>query len=262
MGPSLIVLYHARSGRTSDMYSPHACAHAGVHRGATPPANPSPNRRLRTSPSWSQAPSAAAMALKKLGVALKASLEKLFGPTLHLSASTIELTFPTAFERLHTSFFRTKITSWMAAQEEDYRCALPFVSSSGYTGCRGCVALYWAGLACVSCVMLLLRAAGRRGDVAAHKTWVFVRASMKADAMLSRFGTAVCSLISEVPVEIGFTRSQAVSSKAMPIPTSSPHARPIHDHALTDASVHAVQIHHHGSGCYPDTLVQDLHLPR
>ena len=61
------------------------------------------------------------MAVKKLGVALKASLEKLFGPTLHLSGSQIELQFPTAYERLHTSFFRTKVTSWMAAQEEDYR---------------------------------------------------------------------------------------------------------------------------------------------
>ena len=34
----------------------------------------------------------------------------------------VELTFPTAFERLHVGFYRSKITSWMAAQEEDYRC--------------------------------------------------------------------------------------------------------------------------------------------
>ena len=53
---------------------------------------------------------------------LQESLEKLFGTTLHLSASTIELTFPSAYERLHSTFFRTKVTSWMAAQEEDYRC--------------------------------------------------------------------------------------------------------------------------------------------
>ena len=52
------------------------------------------------------------------------SLEKLFGSTLHLSGSTIELTFPSAYERMHSTFFRTKITSWMAAQEEDYRCTL------------------------------------------------------------------------------------------------------------------------------------------
>ena len=35
----------------------------------------------------------------------------------------MELSFPTAFERLHTAFYRSKLTSWMAAQEEDYRCA-------------------------------------------------------------------------------------------------------------------------------------------
>ena len=54
---------------------------------------------------------------------MQASLEKLFGSTLHLTGSTIELTFPSAYERLHSTFFRTKITSWMAAQEEDYRWA-------------------------------------------------------------------------------------------------------------------------------------------
>lgn len=30
--------------------------------------------------------------------------------------------FPRAFERIGVSFYRSKITSWMAAQEEDYRC--------------------------------------------------------------------------------------------------------------------------------------------
>jgi hypothetical protein len=59
---------------------------------------------------------------RKLGTALKRSLESLFGPTLHLTSSVVELTFPTAFERLHVGFYRSKITSWMAAQEEDYRC--------------------------------------------------------------------------------------------------------------------------------------------
>ena len=43
------------------------------------------------------------------------------GPTLHLNASTLEVSFKTAFQRLHTSFYRSKLTSWMAAQEEDYR---------------------------------------------------------------------------------------------------------------------------------------------
>ncbi len=39
-------------------------------------------------------------------------------------SAQVELTFPTAFERLHVGFYRSKITSWMAAQEEDYRCGV------------------------------------------------------------------------------------------------------------------------------------------
>lgn len=45
-----------------------------------------------------------------------------FGPTLHLTSSAIEAMFPRAFERIGIGFYRSKITSWMAAQEEDYRC--------------------------------------------------------------------------------------------------------------------------------------------
>jgi hypothetical protein len=45
-----------------------------------------------------------------------------FGPTLHLTSSAIEAMFPRAFERIGVGFYRSKITSWMAAQEEDYRC--------------------------------------------------------------------------------------------------------------------------------------------
>lgn len=52
---------------------------------------------------------------------LQTALEELFGPTLHLNASTLEVSFQTAFQRLHTTFYRSKLTSWMAAQEEDYR---------------------------------------------------------------------------------------------------------------------------------------------
>ena len=63
----------------------------------------------------------AAAAVRKLTAGLKATLQELFGATLHLSASTVAMTFPTAFLRLHVSFYRSKITSWMAAQEEDYR---------------------------------------------------------------------------------------------------------------------------------------------
>ena len=67
----------------------------------------------------------AAAAVRKLTAGLKATLQELFGATLHLSASTVAMTFPTAFDRLHVSFYRSKITSWMAAQEEDYRCLYP-----------------------------------------------------------------------------------------------------------------------------------------
>lgn len=64
---------------------------------------------------------ASAEGTRKLGAALKRSLDSLFGSTLHLTSSVVELTFPTAFERMHVGFYRSKITSWMAAQEEDYR---------------------------------------------------------------------------------------------------------------------------------------------
>ena len=66
-------------------------------------------------------PDSAAMAIKKLGGVLKHTLEELFGPTLHLSASSMELMFPSSFQRLGNAFYRSKVTSWMAAQEEDYR---------------------------------------------------------------------------------------------------------------------------------------------
>jgi hypothetical protein len=59
------------------------------------------------------------------------SLEELFGPTLHLNASTLELSFPTAFHRLHISFYRSKLTSWMAAQEEDYRLVISTFLTEG-----------------------------------------------------------------------------------------------------------------------------------
>ncbi len=44
------------------------------------------------------------------------------GPTLHLTSSAVDAMFPRAFERIGVGFYRSKITSWMAAQEEDYRC--------------------------------------------------------------------------------------------------------------------------------------------
>jgi hypothetical protein len=63
----------------------------------------------------------ASAAIRKFGTALKSTLEELFGPTLHLDARFMEMAFPGGFERMHIGFYRSKITSWMAAQEEEYR---------------------------------------------------------------------------------------------------------------------------------------------
>lgn len=66
-------------------------------------------------------PESCVIAIEKLGGVLKHTLEELFGPTLHLSSSSMELMFPSSFQRLGNTFYRSKVTSWMAAQEEDYR---------------------------------------------------------------------------------------------------------------------------------------------
>ena len=66
------------------------------------------------------------------------ALEELFGPTLHLNASTLEVSFKTAFQRLHTTFYRSKLTSWMAAQEEDYRYTQVLILITH----RWCMSLY------------------------------------------------------------------------------------------------------------------------
>ena len=50
---------------------------------------------------------------------LKKALEKL-GPTLLLSGAKIGMAFPLVAERLSNRFYRSKLTAWMAAQEEDY----------------------------------------------------------------------------------------------------------------------------------------------
>ena len=81
------------------------------------PASGTPVGALRgAAPAAAANGGSATLAVRKFGAALKASLEEQFGPTLHLSAAVVELSFPTAFERLHTAFYRSKLTSWMAAQ--------------------------------------------------------------------------------------------------------------------------------------------------
>jgi len=55
----------------------------------------------------------------QLASQLKQALEK-FGPTLLLSGSKVGMAFPLVAERLSNRFYRSKLTAWMAAQEEDY----------------------------------------------------------------------------------------------------------------------------------------------
>jgi lysophospholipid hydrolase len=50
---------------------------------------------------------------------LKQALER-HGPTLLLSGGKIGMAFPLVAERLTNRFYRSKLTAWMAAQEEDY----------------------------------------------------------------------------------------------------------------------------------------------
>ncbi|KAK3255714.1 hypothetical protein CYMTET_35114 [Cymbomonas tetramitiformis] len=48
-----------------------------------------------------------------------------FGPTLHLSAEAVAPHFPDdTLNKLHTRFYRSKLTSWMAQQEENFRFIL------------------------------------------------------------------------------------------------------------------------------------------
>eukprot|EP00884_Botryococcus_braunii_P018904 jgi/Botrbrau1/5698/Bobra.0071s0031.1 len=87
-------------------------------------------------------------AVRRFGMALKGTLEELFGPTLYLMPSTMAMTFPSDFEKLHMHFYRSKITSWMASQEEDNR----FILLEG-----DATKTYWSRI-CVShadCILLV-----------------------------------------------------------------------------------------------------------
>lgn len=57
--------------------------------------------------------------------------------------------FPRAFERIGVGFYRSKITSWMAAQEEDYRC-IPDSSHCAWTSAAP------AAMLVPACLQLLL----------------------------------------------------------------------------------------------------------
>jgi CRP-like cAMP-binding protein len=63
-------------------------------------------------------------ALHRMSQALKMSLEQLEGSCLTLTWGTLSLWFPEVCRRLHVPFYRTKVTSWMASLEEEYRFIL------------------------------------------------------------------------------------------------------------------------------------------
>jgi len=101
---------------------------------------------------------------------LKEALEA-WGPVLHLSSASMQLAFPAASERLHSAFYRSKVTSWMAQQEEDFR----FILLETDTG-----ASPWSQL-CTSqadCV-LLTASAGSRPDVSDMEAELVGRAALE-----------------------------------------------------------------------------------
>lgn len=57
----------------------------------------------------------------RLSGVLKQSLADSEGPCLALTWTTMKMLFPQVCHRLQVPFYRTKVTSWMASQEEDYR---------------------------------------------------------------------------------------------------------------------------------------------
>lgn len=60
----------------------------------------------------------------RLSGVLKQSLADSEGPCLALTWTTMKVLFPQVCHRLQVPFYRTKVTSWMASQEEDYRFIL------------------------------------------------------------------------------------------------------------------------------------------
>ena len=78
---------------------------------------------------------------------LKEALEKL-GPTLLLSGAKVGMAFPVVAERLSNRFYRSKLTAWMAAQEEDYTYILLQADSEVTEWSKICVAQ-------ADCVLLL-----------------------------------------------------------------------------------------------------------
>ena len=70
---------------------------------------------------------------------LKQALQKL-GPTLLLSGGKVGMAFPLVAERLSNRFYRSKLTAWMAAQEEDYTYIILQADASDTEWSKICVA--------------------------------------------------------------------------------------------------------------------------
>ncbi|GIM01831.1 hypothetical protein Vretimale_6609, partial [Volvox reticuliferus] len=100
-----------------------AGSYSGLLNGVVGAAGTSGSWRWPPGLSKQAAALATLTAIKRLSGALKDALSP-FGPVLLLDATVLSLQFPTASERLDVLFYRSKVTSWMAAQEEEYRFIL------------------------------------------------------------------------------------------------------------------------------------------
>ena len=98
-------------------FGPHAGAGQGRAGSSGNVARKSQRKRVATV-ALIPLPGQASMC-DKLASDLKKALSK-FGPTLLLSGNKVGMAFPLVAERLSNRFYRSKLTAWMAAQEEDY----------------------------------------------------------------------------------------------------------------------------------------------
>jgi len=108
---------------------PSASHHADIVTIAVVPAGVMPALTAATVPSTGrpsavsapQPPGVASLvAVKRLAAALKEALSS-HGSVLCVNSTSLGILFPSASERLDVLFYRSKITSWLSAQEEEYR---------------------------------------------------------------------------------------------------------------------------------------------
>lgn len=98
---------------------------------------------------------ASLVAVKRCAAALKEALAT-HGSVLCVNSTSMGLLFPTAFERLDVLFYRSKITSWLSAQEEEYRCARVWESWWGFGATSGCYMSLLAEGLCIQGRLLLI----------------------------------------------------------------------------------------------------------